>query len=113
MDPVEAGGWSVFHTFWSGLDQFTPAGRVFLRANGKSAAPGWPTSPELEGLRAQWFAAPDQPSQQAIAAKIQLRAFQDVHYVPLGQELPSTAFHRSVQRVVPGGIPVFWNVRKA
>ena len=112
MDPVEAGGWSVFHTFWSGLDQFTPAGHVFLRANGKSAAPGWPTSPELESLRLQWFAAPGLAAQQAIAAKMQVQAFQDVSYVPLGQVLPSTAFHRSVHGVVPGGVPVFWGVRK-
>lgn len=112
MGPVDAGGWSVFHTFWSGLDQFTPAGHVFLRANGKSAAPGWPTSPELESLRGQWLAAPDLAVQQAIAAKMQLQSFQDVPYVPLGQALPSTAFHRSVQGVVPGGVPVFWNVHK-
>ena len=112
MDAVEAGGWSVFHTFWSGLDQFTPAGHVFLRANGKRAAPGWPTSPELESLRSQWFAAPDLAAQQAVAAKMQVQAFVDVPYVPLGQVLPSTAFHRSVQGVVPGGVPMFWNVRK-
>ena len=111
MDPVDAGGWSVFHTYWSGLDQFTPAGHVFLRANGKSAAPGWPTSPELESLRAQWFTAPDLQAQKAIATKMQLQAFADVPYVPLGQELPFTAFSKRVQGVLEGSVPVFWNVR--
>ncbi len=113
MDPVEAGGWSVFHTNWSGLDQFSPAGHVFLRANGKSAAPGWPSSPELESLRAQWFTAPDLAAQQAITAKMQLQAFQDVPYVPLGQQLPFTAFSKRVQGVLAGSVPVFWNVRLA
>ena len=113
MDPVEAGGWSVFHTFWSGLDQFSPAGHVFLRANGKDAAPGWPSSPALENLRAEWFAAADLAAQQAIAVKMQVQAFQDVPYVPLGQTLPFTAFRRSLQGVLRGGIPVFWNVQKA
>ncbi len=110
MDPVEAGGWSVYHTFWSGLDQFTPATHAFLRANGKAAGPGWPSSPALEELRAQWFAAPDLAAQKVVAAKMQLQAFQDVPYVPLGQTLPSTAFRKSVLGVLKG-IPVFWNIR--
>ncbi len=110
MDPVEAGGWSVYHTFWSGLDQFTPAGHAFLRANGKSAGPGWPSSPALEDLRGQWFAAPDLAAQKAIAVKMQLQAFQDVPYVPLGQQLVSTAFRKPVGGVL-NGLPVFWNVK--
>ena len=109
MDPVEAGGWSVYHTFWSGLDQFTPATHAFLRANGKNAGPGWPSSPALEDLRAQWFAAPDLAAQQAIAAKMQVQAFQDVPYVPLGQQLVYTAYRKNVTGVLKG-IPVFWGV---
>jgi peptide/nickel transport system substrate-binding protein len=110
MDPVEAGGWSVYHTFWSGLDMFTPATHAFLRANGKNAGPGWPSSPALEDLRAQWFAAPDLAAQKSVAAKMQLQAFQDVPYVPLGQELVHTAFRKQVSGVLKG-IPVFWNVQ--
>ncbi len=109
MDPVEAGGWSVYHTYWSGLDQFTPATHAFLRGNGRGAGPGWPSSPALEALRAQWFAAPDLAAQQAVAAQMQLQAFADVPYIPLGQHLPSTAFRSRVQGVLKG-LPVFWNV---
>ena len=110
MDPVEAGGWSVYHTYWSGLDHFTPATHAFLRGNGRNAGPGWPSSPVLETLRAEWFAAPDLTAQQAIAAKMQLQAFQDVPYVPLGQQLTWTAFHKRVGGLLKGS-PVFWNVR--
>ena len=109
-DPVAAGGWSVFHTFWSGLDQFSPAGHVFLRANGRAAAPGWPDSPALEALRAEWFAAPGLSAQQAVAAKMQVQAFQDVPYIPLGQQLTYTAFRKNVGGVL-NGIPVFWNIQ--
>ena len=112
MDPVEAGGWSVYHTYWSGLDQFTPAGHAFLRANGKSAGPGWPNSPELESLRDQWFAATDLAAQKAIATKMQLQAFQDVPYIPLGQVLTFTAYRKPVTGVLKG-IPVFWNIQLA
>ena len=55
-DPVEEGGWSAFHTYWSGLDQFDPAVHVWIRGNGKAAARGWPDSPKLEALRDEWLA---------------------------------------------------------
>ena len=109
MDPVAAGGWSVYHTYWSGLDQFTPATHAFLRGNGRNAGPGWPTSPVLEALRANWFAAPDLAAQKAVAASMQRQAFVDVPYIPLGQTLASTAFRKGVQGVLRG-LPVFWNI---
>jgi peptide/nickel transport system substrate-binding protein len=111
MDPVEQGGWSVFHTSWSGLDQINPAGHIFLRANGKSAAPGWPTSAKIEELRDAWFKAPDLAAQQALARELQLQAFQDVPYVPLGQYFQPTAYQSNLTGVLPGN-PVFWNIRR-
>ncbi|SDB74938.1 peptide/nickel transport system substrate-binding protein [Belnapia rosea] len=42
QDPVEQGGWSVFHTYWSGLDMLNPAVNSSLRANGTAAGKGWP-----------------------------------------------------------------------
>jgi peptide/nickel transport system substrate-binding protein len=50
-EPVGQGGWSVFHTYWSGLDQFDPAVHVYIRGNGKAASRGWPTSAVIESLR--------------------------------------------------------------
>ena len=58
-DPVEQGGWSAFHTYWSGLDQFDPAVHVWIRGNGRAATRGWPDSPKLEALRDAWLAAGD------------------------------------------------------
>lgn len=112
-DPIDKGGWSAFCTFWAGLDQFNPVGHVFLRGIGESpgSAPGWPTSPRIEELRDQWIAAPDVAAQQALAKQLQLQALQDVPYVPLGQELISTAY-RGLTGVLNGFV-MFWNVRKA
>jgi peptide/nickel transport system substrate-binding protein len=111
MDPVEQGGWSIFHTSWSGLDQINPAGHIFLRANGKSAAPGWPTSAKIEELRDAWFKAPDLAAQQTLARELQLQAFQDVPYIPLGQYFQPTAFQSNLTGVLSGN-PVFWNIRR-
>ena len=110
-DPVEQGGWSIFHTSWAGLDMMNPAGHVFLRGNGKAAAPGWPDSPKLEALRDDWFAAPDAAAQTALAAQIQLQAFQDVPYIPLGQYFAPTGFQANLTGILKGS-PLFWNVRR-
>jgi peptide/nickel transport system substrate-binding protein len=110
-DPVAQGGWSIFHTSWSGLDTINPAGHIFLRGNGKAAAPGWPSSATIEELRDAWFRAPDLAAQQALGRALQLQAFQDVPYIPLGQYFQPTAYQTSLTGVLPGN-PVFWNIRR-
>ncbi len=109
MEPVERGGWSVFQTSWSGLDQATPAGHPFLRGNGRAAAPGWPDSPAIEALRDEWLRAPDPAVQFSLAEQIQAQAFRDVPYVPLGQQFQQTAYRAELLGILPG-MPVFWNV---
>jgi peptide/nickel transport system substrate-binding protein len=110
-DPVAQGGWNIFHTSWAALDMVNPAGHVFLRGNGKAAAPGWPDSPRIEQSRNDWFAAPDQAAQEKIARRLQLQAFQDVPYIPLGQYFVPTAYQASLTGIIHGN-PVFWNVRR-
>ena len=110
-DPVAQGGWSIFHTSWSGLDTLNPAGHIFLRGNGKAAAPGWPSSSKIEEMRDAWFKAPDPAAQQDLARALQLQAFEDVPYVPLGQYFQPTAYQSNLTGVLPGN-PVFWNIRR-
>jgi len=111
QEPVERGGWSVFHTYWSGLDMLNPAVNSSLRGNGRAGGRGWPTSARLEEGRETWLRAPDEATQQGIAAEMQRQAFEDLPYVPLGQMLARTAY-RSEVRDVPGGFSLFWNLRK-
>ena len=111
-EAVEQGGWSIFHTSWSGLDMINPAGHIFLRGNGKAAAPGWPISPKIEELRDAWFMAPDLAAQQALGRALQVQAFEDVPYIPLGQYFQPTAYQSNLTGVLPGN-PVFWNIRRA
>ena len=111
MEPPARGGWSVFQTSWSGLDHATPAGHPFLRGNGLQAAPGWPTSPALEALRDDWLRTDTLPAQQALASRMQLQAFQDVPYVPLGQQFQQSAYRADIAGIQPG-MPVFWGVSR-
>ena len=110
-EPPSRGGWSVFQTSWSGLDHATPAGHPFLRGNGLQAAPGWPSSPALESMRDEWLRADGLAAQKALAGRIQVQAFQDVPYVPLGQQFQQTAHRAEITGILPG-MPVFWNVQR-
>ncbi len=110
METVERGGWSVFQTSWSGTDHATPAGHVFLRGNGRGAAPGWAMSPEIERLRSLWLEA-DAADQAPLASMIQAQAFVDVPYVPLGQQFQQTAYRADLRGILPGA-PVFWNIER-
>ena len=111
--PVSDGGWSAYVTNWVGLDWLNPAVHISLRGNGEAAAPGWPSSPRIEELRKQWLAAPDLAAQQAICREIQLQAFQDVPYYPLGAFLQPTAYRPAAITGLLEGFPTFWNVRPA
>jgi peptide/nickel transport system substrate-binding protein len=111
-EPVEKGGWSMFFTFWAGLDMFNPGVQQALRGHGQAAWFGWPTAPKLEELRNAWFEAPDIAAQKAIGRDIQLQAFQDVPYLPVGQYFQATAYRRDLTGVLKG-LPLFWNVKRA
>ena len=73
--PPEEGGWSIFHTTAVSSEFISPASHLALRGNGRAAWPGWPTDPEMEALRAQWFAAPGPAAQRGVAMDMERRAF--------------------------------------
>ena len=109
--PIDQGGWSIFGSMWGGYDWYSPAGDAVLRGNGQNAWFGWPTAPKLEALRDQWLHAPDMASQKAIAAQIQLQAFQDVPALPVGLYYQPVAYRNTLADMLKGLI-LFTNVRR-
>jgi peptide/nickel transport system substrate-binding protein len=109
--PLDKGGWSVFASFTGGIDIGDPAINNLLRGNGANAYNGWPDSPALEALRNQWLVAEDLPTRKALAAKIQLQAFQDVPFLPLGSYYQPTAYRANLTDMLTGLI-LFTNVRR-
>ena len=92
----EKGCWSIFHTWTSAPDFFSPAVNLPIRANGEKAWFGWPTDPKIEELIDAWFKAPDLAAQKKLAADIQVEAYtNDVPYVPTGQFVAPTAYRRT------------------
>ncbi len=111
QDAAEQGGWNAFHSNWSGMDQMDPAVNTSLRANGKRGRVGWPDSPKLEALRDAWLASGDVAEQKRLAREIQLQAFEDVPYMPLGQFYAPMAYRGNITGVLDG-YPLFWNVKR-
>jgi peptide/nickel transport system substrate-binding protein len=110
--PIDEGGWNVFGTGWIGADMLDPTLNQPLRSNGKKAWFGWPTDTTIEALRGQWIEASDLEDRQAIAAKIQARAFETVPYIPTGQYTPKTAYRKTLTGVLRAPVILMWNVAK-
>ncbi len=106
-----AGGWNAVFGYWSGLDQWHPGMHRYLSADGTASEVGWPTSQALEAMRRTWLAAPDLAAQRSVAADIQVQAFADVPYVPLGQWVRPTAYAAGLTGMLDG-YPLFWNLRR-
>ena len=111
-EPVERGGWSAFCTTYEGLTVADPATHIPLRGNGPQGWFGWPTSPRMEALREQWLDAPELEQRKAIARQMQRLAFEEVPYIPTGQQFNPTAYRVSLQDMVPASFPIFWGLRK-
>lgn len=112
VEPVDKGGWSIFHAGMSVTDIFDPSTHIGLRANGRQTWPGWPTDLEAERLRTQWMTAMGSSEQIAIAKKIEAHAFGSIPYVPLGQFQTPSAYRKNITGVLKAPMPIAWNVKK-
>ena len=110
-DTAEQTGWHVYHSFWSGVDQWDPAVNASLRTLGRAGGSGWPDSPKMEAMRDEWLAAPDIATQKRIARDLQAEAFKVVPYIPLGQMFAPMAYKKDLVGVLDG-YSLFWNVRR-
>jgi len=111
-EPVEKGGWSIFHTWWVGPDLATPALNSALRGAGEKAWFGWPNDPEMEKLRDAWFEAPGLAAQKKIARQMQLRAWITVPYIPTAQFTIPTAYRTNLSGLLVSPMNLMWNVDK-
>ncbi len=111
-DPVEKGGWSIFHTWFVGPDMVNPALNSPLRGAGEQSWFGWPSDPKLEELRDAWFEAGTPEDQKKAAEALQLRAFETVPYVPTAQFIIPTAYRTNITGIIKSPVTFLWNVEK-
>lgn len=112
-EPVDKGGWSVFHTWFTGGFIMNPVVSAPFRGQGKAGWFGWYDNPKVETLTQEWLDAPDVDARKKIAAAIQQENYEQVPTVTLGQFQIPTAYRTNLTGKLEANGPLFWNVKRA
>jgi peptide/nickel transport system substrate-binding protein len=110
--PVSEGGWSIFFSWHGGADCINPASYSGLRAHGDGAWFGWPSLPDVEKARDEWFVAADESAAKAALGRMNAAAVDGGLYAPTGFFKGFQAWRKNVSGVVAAPMPLFWGVAK-
>ena len=111
-EPVERGGWSIFHTNAPSIALGTPTLNFYIRGQGANGWLGWFKSDEMEKLCDEWLNS-GADEQDHLFDAIQTLAFQQAPMVPLGQYEGQTAYRNDLSGVILAALNFPWNVRRA
>ncbi|WP_366509857.1 ABC transporter substrate-binding protein [Bosea sp. (in: a-proteobacteria)] len=111
MEPPEKGGWACFFVGADSEYFLDPATNFLARANGRDGWFGWPDSSRIEQLTEEWFNSTDVAAQKEIASQIQLQAWKDIPYVPIGEVQAPGLARSNLQGFAPG-FAKFWGVKR-
>jgi peptide/nickel transport system substrate-binding protein len=103
-------GWHIFPTWWTGIPMSNPITNLPLA--GDAGWFGWYTDAEVEKLRADFLAAPDQKAQMAVIEKLQTRYYDQVPFLNTGQFLKPVAWRNNLVGVPAATELVLWNIEK-
>ncbi|ONG56079.1 ABC transporter substrate-binding protein [Pseudoroseomonas deserti] len=112
-EPVDRGGWSIFHTYGTATVYGTPALSPLLRGNGAQGWFGWWQKQEVEDALQSWLYAPTPEQRRDIAFGMNRAAMQGAATIPLGQVMSKTAFRADITGIRPGNAPYPWGVQRA
>ena len=111
-EPVDKGGWSIFHTYSPSNIRWAPMEHNMIRGLGATGFPGWYQDDAMEAMTRRFVEAPTQAERDAIVHDIQARAFEMVPFVPLGTYQVWMANRADLTGVISLNAPYFWNVRR-
>ena len=110
-EPIEKGGWSIFHTAFLAAEMSSPAATPMV-SSGHNAWFGWPDNKKLEDLREAWFNTADAVAAKKAADAVQLEASKFVPYIPTAQFFILTAFRSNLSGAIVAPVTFLWNVEK-
>ncbi len=111
-EPVERGGWSMFHTSGSMVSMVNPALNGYIRGQGQKGWTGWYDKPEIEAMSQEWLASPTDADQTALFDRMQRTLFDDPPLLPLGQYGVYTVRRSDITGILDGSGSYPWNVRR-
>ena len=110
---IADGGWHMFITNWVGADVFNPLVNNMVNGKGKDGGWfGWPDVPKVEELRTAYATSQSLDEQKKIAEEIQKIAYEEGMYAPIGQYFVPAAWSNTLEGVLDGPAPFFWNITK-
>jgi len=112
-DAPDKGGWNAFMTSWTAGDILNPLTMAMMNATGDKGWFGWQDDKTMEELKAKFAQAGTDAEKKKLAEALQLRAFETVTHVPLGQFNNPAALRANISGLVPGGAQVYWNIKKS
>jgi peptide/nickel transport system substrate-binding protein len=112
-EPVDKGGWSLFHTTGPAPVYGSPVTSPLVRGQGAKGWFGWWENARAEELALAWTNAPDAAAQTKIAHELGRLALAEVATVPVGQFYLQTAYRTSLKDMVKGIAPFPWGVKPA
>ena len=110
-EPVDKGGWSIFHTAFLAAEMSSPAATPMV-SSGHNAWFGWPADSKLEDLREAWFNTTDAAAAKKAADAVQLEAFRFVPFIPTAQFFILTAYRANLSGAIVAPVTFLWNVEK-
>ena len=111
-EPVERGGWSIFHTWSPSLIMGTPVEHFAMRGLGATGWAGWFADEKMEALTREWTIATSTADQTRLAGEIHARAFETVPFILCGQFQIRSAYRKYLTGIIEGGAAYMWNVRR-
>lgn len=112
-EPVELGGWNVFHSWSPATTMMNPVVNSYTRGLGATGYFGWNQSASLEKDVDDWLnSSTDQQRQEAFDA-IQKEAWAVPSTIMLGQYYPTTAYRTDLTGRIQASVPLLWNIRRA
>lgn len=112
-EPVEKGGWSIFHTTGAAIGWSNPALSHLVRGAGTKGWFGWWDNAKAEALAEEWLYAPDAAAQKKTAETLGRLALEECATIPLGQFVIRTAYRKTLTGMLPGSAPYPWGLKRA
>jgi peptide/nickel transport system substrate-binding protein len=109
-DPVDKGGWSIFHNWWLGTSIANPAISTVVRGLGAKGWAGWYSNEKIEALTADWTHALTDEARHSLARSIHQEAMNSVPTVVLGRFFILTAHRKGLRGLLQGTSPYPWNL---
>lgn len=113
-EPIDKGGWSIFHTWWIGADILNPVIHTGMSAGcAEKAWFGWPCDAKLEEMRSAFARETDPEKQKQLAEDIQVRNYEVVvTHGNFGTWFNPVAYRDNVTGMIRSPVQFFWNMAK-